>query len=89
MLWQLVQNYLPLNFITFFNITTPIARARINGTVIAPVVAPEASKDIAKNSFDVNIASIQIKEYKIVNIFLMVCHEQFLQDLKKALFQFQ
>ncbi|ABS40583.1 hypothetical protein CBF_3019 [Clostridium botulinum F str. 230613] len=32
-------------------------------------MAPEASKDIAKNSFDVNIASIQIKEYKIVSIF--------------------
>ena len=39
--------------LSFFRAETPIARASINGTVTAPVVAPEESKDIARNSFGV------------------------------------
>src|SRR5574344_1263219 len=52
---------------SFFNCETPIASARIKGTVNAPVVAPEASKDIAKNSREVIQASIKMIPYIIVN----------------------
>ena len=39
-----------------FNLLTPRPRAIINGVVIAPVVAPDASKAIAwPKSFDINI----------------------------------
>ncbi len=41
------------NLLSFFSAETPAARARMKGTVTAPVVAPEASKEIAINSFGV------------------------------------
>ena len=46
---------------------TPIARAIMNGTVIAPVVAPDASNDIARNSSDVKIAITNITRYSTVS----------------------
>jgi hypothetical protein len=46
----------------------PAASARINGTVKAPVVAPDASKEIARNSGDVNNASIDIIKYRKVSV---------------------
>src|SRR5690606_8573844 len=53
--------------LSFLSAETPKASARINGTVKAPVVAPDASKDIAKNSGEVNKASTRIIKYKIDN----------------------
>ena len=55
------------DLLSFFKLETPIARAKIKGTVKAPVVAPEASKEIAKNSGDVKNARIKIIPYKTVN----------------------
>ena len=49
------------DLLSFFSIDTPTAIANINGTVKAPVVAPDASKDIARNSGDVNNARTNIK----------------------------
>lgn len=56
------------DLLSFLRVETPIARANINGTVRAPVVAPDASKDIAKNSGDVNKARIKINPYNTDNI---------------------
>ena len=42
--------------LSFFNFEIPTASERMNGTARIPVVAPEASKEIAKNSLDVNSA---------------------------------
>lgn len=55
------------DLLSFLRWDTPKERASIKGTVKAPVVAPEASKDIAKNSGDVNIESNKIIPYIIVN----------------------
>ena len=49
--------------LSFFNLDIPTERANIKGTAIIPVVAPEASKAIARNSRDANIASRKIKKY--------------------------
>lgn len=54
--------------LSFFKAEVPMASPRIKGTVNAPVVAPDASKDIAKNSRDVNKAKIKIIKYNMVNI---------------------
>lgn len=53
--------------LSFFSVETPAAIANINGTVIAPVVAPEASKDIAKKMGDENKHKTKIIKYSIVS----------------------
>ena len=45
---------------SFLIAVTPIASAIIKGTVMAPVVAPDASKEIARNSLEVNKARTSI-----------------------------
>jgi hypothetical protein len=54
--------------LSFLSDDTPNAIARINGTVRAPVVAPEASKEIDMNSEDVKKASKRIIPYSTVSI---------------------
>lgn len=54
----------------FFKAETPAAKANIKGTVIAPVVAPEASNAMAKNSGVENKHMIKIKPYAAVNTYL-------------------
>ncbi len=51
-----------------FSCETPYPKANINGVVIAPVVAPDASTEIAKNSSETIIPNINIIEYVITNI---------------------
>ena len=46
--------------LSFFKLATPSPKAKINGTVNAPVVAPDASKAMARNSDDENIASAKM-----------------------------
>jgi hypothetical protein len=46
--------------LSFFNFETLVAKAKIIGITKTPVVDAEASKDIAKNSGDVNNAIINI-----------------------------
>ncbi len=50
--------------LSFFNFDIPTDRDKINGTASIPVVAPEASKDIAKNSRDAKIANPKMIKYK-------------------------
>ena len=40
----------------------------MNGTVNAPVVAPDASKEMARNSSEVRTASANITRYSAVSI---------------------
>ena len=47
--------------LSFFIVDTPSAKASIKGTAKIPVVAPEASKAIVKNSIGVNSANIKTK----------------------------
>ncbi|MPN40905.1 hypothetical protein SDC9_188445 [bioreactor metagenome] len=53
--------------LSFFRRETPNARPSMNGTVRAPVVAPEASKEMARNSGDMNTARTKIIPYTPVN----------------------
>jgi len=46
--------------LSFFNEEIPAESASTNGTVRAPVVAPDASKDTDKNSGDENNANTNI-----------------------------
>src|SRR5690606_6795261 len=52
--------------LSFFNAETPMASAKMKGTVNAPVVAPEASNEMARNSGEVKRASTRIMKYKII-----------------------
>ena len=52
--------------LSFFKAETPMANASIKGTVNAPVVAPDASKEIAKNSAEIKNDKPNITKY-IVN----------------------
>ncbi len=49
----------------------PTVRASRKGTVKLPVVAPEASKVIAKNSLETKKARTKIIEYRIMKSFLI------------------
>ena len=53
---------------SFFIDAIPSDSASTNGTVIAPVAAPDASNAIAKKSADVNIAKPNAILYEIINI---------------------
>ena len=56
------------NLLSFFKFEIPTAIAKINGTVSAPVVAPEASKDIAINSEEAKMAIASIIPYNTASI---------------------
>src|SRR5699024_5740590 len=51
--------------LSFFSEETPNASAKRKGTVNASVVAPDASKEMARNSGDVKIASTKMMTYNI------------------------
>ena len=55
------------DLLSFFFRAIPIASARIKGTVMAPVVAPDESNEIAKNSGEVNKLRMKIPPYRIVS----------------------
>src|SRR5699024_1206521 len=53
--------------LSFFSEETPNASDKIKGTVNAPVVAPDESKEMARNYGDVKIASTKMMTYNISN----------------------
>ena len=54
--------------LSFFILEIPKERESINGTASIPVVAPEASKEMARNSLEVKIERPKIRTYKTISI---------------------